>query len=92
MVDREPVRMRRVVLEERFFPNVGVREEGVVIPASPQAVSLRDEWNNNWLQNYSRSRDSQGHVLQEPTVSLGPSTLNGKQGYSVRKEIIYPYE
>ena len=44
MVDREPRRMRREVIEERFFPNIGVREEGVVIPASPQAVGLRDEW------------------------------------------------
>lgn len=80
------------VIEEMFFPTRGGREEGTVIPAPPAAVAQRDKWKEEWLKNHPRNRTPARLVLEEPRVSMGPVKREGKFGYSVRKEIIYPHE
>lgn len=76
-------RLRIETIDEVFFPTPLRDGEGHIIPAPPSAQRKYIDLRSSWLLTHPRLPN------EEPMVSLGPTTKDGKEGYSVRKEIIY---
>jgi hypothetical protein len=76
-------RFRIETIAEIFF-KAPVRDgQGHIVPAPPAAQRKYAELKETWLAGHPRLPH------EEPMVSLGPVTEEGREGYSVRKEIIY---
>lgn len=78
-----PDMSRIETLEETFFPSPVRDGQGNIVPASPAAQRKYDDLRNTWLPAHPRLPH------EKPMVSLGPVTEKDRQGYSVRKEILY---
>ena len=76
-------RLRIETIDEVFFQAPLRDAQGRIIPAPPRAQRKYIDLKNSWLLTHPRLPN------EEPMVSLGPTTKYGKEGYSVRKEIIY---
>ncbi len=75
--------LRIEILDEIFFPAPVRDAQGHIIPAPPSAQRKYIDLRETWLAGHRRDPN------EVPMVSLGPTTKEGKEGYSVRKEIIY---
>jgi hypothetical protein len=76
-------RLHIETLDEIFFPGPVRDSQGRIIPAPPAAKKMKIELSKTWLINFPKLPH------EEPLVSMGPVIEEGREGYSVRKEIIY---
>lgn len=67
------------VIEEWFFPAPVYTREGIIVPASPEALQKYDEVNGDWLKNFSG--------VGSPCVSLFPVISLEKEGYCVQSSV-----
>jgi len=76
-------RLRIETIDEIFFPAPVRDAQGRIIPAPAQAQRKYADLKASWLAEHPRLPH------EEPMVSLGPVSEEDREGYSVRKEIIY---
>ena len=75
--------LRIEVIDEVFFPAPVRGADGRIIPAPQEALVEYQRVKEKWQTPHPKL------AHEEPLVSLGPTSRNGQEGYSVRKEIIY---
>ena len=76
-------RLRIETIDEIFFPAPVRDGQGHIVPAPQEALDEFQRVKQEWQTPHPRLPH------EEPLVSLGPTTKDGQDGYSVRKEIIY---
>lgn len=96
MIDRNPERFRRVILEEEFFPTSSVTSDTKAFAAPPEARALVAKWKGERERGILARRHAEESfrdiVNVHEEVNMGLAVQDGMRGYSVRRELVYPEE
>ena len=94
MIDRNPERFRREIIEEEFFETREAEAQSKRAKAPLEARKLVNKWKGEerTKKNVQRKRHNSfvDDITESVVVCMGPEVKNGEPGYSVRKEVVYP--
>lgn len=95
MKDMEPIRFRREIIAEEFFEIAKADAQSRWAKAPLDAQILFNNWKSEEITKRNIQRIRHDSFTEDITeyveVCMGPAVQDGQSGYSVRKEVVYPY-
>jgi len=95
MVDRNPEKFRRVVIEEKFFPTSPVKSDTKVVGPPAEARALVGQWKGERDRGKLERRQGENHgtvINVYESIDLRQAVREEMSGFSARRILVYPEE